>query len=277
VDSEDNSQDFLMRDQPEPQNHSSQPESPQPRPDTSVSTVSDDQAAAPVTYPDLQITELLPDPASPQTDAADEFIELYNPGSDPINIGGYVIKTGSNFHASYILPQRVLEPGAYLAVYSAVRRLSLPNAGGAVELFSPGGELMDQTASYGAAKTGLAFAADGSNWDWTLQATPGDANVMVLDTPATAKKLTSTKAAKSPKPAKPKAAKKAKVITAKAKKSSSTPFSAAFTGANTASGHWLLLALAGGTLAYILFEFRYDLQNLFYRAKGYRQTRRRAG
>jgi hypothetical protein len=172
VDSGDNSQDFLLRDQPEPQSHASQAEVPQSRPDAPASTASDDQAATAITYPDLQITELLPDPASPQTDAADEFIELYNPGPDPVNVGGYVLKTGSNFHASYILPQRVLEAGSYLAVYSAASHLSLPNSGGAAELLSPAGELMDQSASYSAAKAGLAFAADGSNWDWTLQPTP---------------------------------------------------------------------------------------------------------
>lgn len=280
ADSDDNSQDFIVRDHPEPQSKSSQPEVPLSRPDSPAAI--DDQSAAPIVYPPLQITELLPDPASPQTDAADEFIELYNPGSDPVNIGGYVLKAGSNFHTSYVLPQRVLEPDAYLAVYSAASRLSLPNSGGAVQLFSPGGELLDQTQAYGIAKTGQAFAADGGHWSWTLQPTPGDANIMVTDDPSAgaAKKLTSQPSAKPVKVAKPKAAKAAKAKTAKpaaAKKKSPVPFAAALTAADRPSGHWLLLALAGFTLVYILFEFRYDLQNLIYRAKGYRQARRQAG
>lgn len=220
VDSDDNSQDFLLRDQPEPQPSSSQIEMPQPRPDTPAVTGSDDASSAPVVYPSLQITELLPDPASPETDAVDEFIELYNPNPDPVDIGGYVIKTGSNFHAAYILPQRLLQPGSYLAVYSAASRLSLPNSGGAAELLDPSGQVVEQTPGYGTAKPGQAYAADGDQWSWTLQPTPGDANIIVADDAASAgaKKLTAAKVAKAPKPAKPKAAKKAKITTAKAKK-----------------------------------------------------------
>lgn len=280
VDSGDNSQDFVLRDQPDPQSSSAQAEVPQPRPDQPATTAGDDTAAAPVEYPALQITELLPDPASPQTDAADEFIELFNPGNDAVNVGGYVLKTGSNFHASYILPQRVIEPQAYLAVYSAASRLSLPNSGGAVQLYSPAGEMMEQTASYGTAKPGQAFAADGDQWSWTLQPTPGDVNIMVADDASpSAKKLSTAKAAKTPKPAKPKAVKVAKTKTtaAKAKKPSGAPLSAALVAADQPSGHWLLISLAALTLGYILFEFRYDLQNLIYRAKGYRQARRTAG
>lgn len=280
VDSGDNSQDFVLRDQPNPQSSSAQPEVPQPRPDAPAAAAGDDTAATPVEYPAVQVTELLPDPASPQTDAADEFIELFNPGNDAVNVGGYVLKTGANFHASYILPQRVIEPQAYLAVYSAASHLSLPNTGGAVQLYSPAGIMMEQTASYGAAKPGQAFAADGEQWGWTLQPTPGDANVIVADGASpSAKKLSASKAAKTPKPAKPKAVKttKPKPTTAKAKKSSGAPLSAALAAADQPSGHWLLITLAALTLGYILFEFRYDLQNLIYRAKGYRQARRTAG
>lgn len=284
VDSDNNSQDFLLRSQPEPQSRAGAAESPQPRPDTPADTTADEAAPEPVNYPELQITELLPDPASPQTDAADEFIELYNPNTDPVNVGGYVLKTGANFHASYILPQRVVEPGMYLAVYSAASGINLPNGGGAVELLDPAGTIIETTGSYGSSKAGQAYAANGTSWVWTLQPTPGEANVIVADdhtASSAATKLATPKPAKPKAAAKPKASKaaksstaKPKVTAAKSKKSSTTPITASLSAATGPSGRWLLGGLAGLTAAYILFEFRYDLRNLLYRARSYRRPGR---
>jgi hypothetical protein len=83
TDSDDNSADFIVRVVPQPQDASAPVEVP---------TVADVQLAGATTYLPLEITEVLVDPVSPQTDASDEFIELHNPNTEPVQVNNYELK-----------------------------------------------------------------------------------------------------------------------------------------------------------------------------------------
>ncbi len=222
-------------------------------------------------YLPLRLTEVFPDPASPLTDASDEFVEIYNPNADPVDMGGYELRTGSNLGNSVTLASAVIPPGGYGAVKSDDTTLTLSNEGSNVQLLDPSGVQLDLIA-YGTAKTGQSWMLDDGSWVWTTTTTPGSANVLTIDngTPAASKavKTTKAKAVKAAKISSPKvkgaAIKKTSAGNAPLVASTSTP----------GNNRWLLFVLAGLTIGYIIYEFRYDLRNYYHQLRGYAGTRR---
>lgn len=231
-------------------------------------------------YPLLDITELLPDPDAPQTDATDEFIELYNPNPEAVSLKGYVLKTGKTLSSRYTLPELMIGPGEYLALKSAQTHLGLTNTGSSVALFDPAGHQLGAVPSYTAAKSGQAWAWSESGWVWTTTSTPGAANIIAAPAAGSVAgaKATATKASSSSK-AKTTSAKTSKSTT----KSPSTSKPAATASshallANTASPNtpWLLFALGALTIGYIIYEFRHDLLSYYHRLRGYPRRSRQA-
>jgi hypothetical protein len=234
-------------------------------------------AAAP-SPPSLEISELLPDPASPASDAEDEYIEVHNLGSTPVDLDGYSLRTGSSLSDSYVLPSVMLAPDAYMAFKSADSHLTLANGGSTVAVFGPDGRQVGERVAYGAAKAGQSWAKITGSWLWTSTPTPDAPNIFTAP-PLAASSVKSSKAksakatgkvksaaakkASAKKTAKPKAKK-----AAKAKKASKKTLQPLVAAAGTPTGHWLLFVLAGLTIAYIIYEFRYDLLNLYRRLRG---------
>ncbi len=219
------------------------------------------------------ITELLPDPVAPDSDAAAEFIELYNATDEPFNLNGYTLRTGKSLGDHYTFGTLILDAGQYYYLTSAVSQLGLANAGSSVAMFDPVGAQVGETISYDAAKPGQSWAFDGSVWGWSTTPTPGTVNLVTAPAVAiatatalkaaaatAAKKATTTKKAATAKAVttpKAKAVKEAKVI------KSAKPLVA---GTSTGGGRWLLFVLVGLTIGYIIYEFRHDLRNYYYRA-----------
>jgi hypothetical protein len=216
----------------------------------------------------IQISELLPDPAAPATDAADEFIELYNPNPVDVDLDGYSLETGAKLSDSYTLANVTIPAGGYLALYSSQTSLALANAGSSVALFDDAGNEVGSTISYATAKTGQAYIELGGVWQWTTTPTPGQPNVLTLPpTPVAAAKSKPAPKAKavSPKVAKSKATKASKtkaVLAAAAKPQGAT---------------WLLYGLAGLTIGFVIYEFRHDVLDLIQRYRRHQGNRRAAG
>lgn len=131
------------------------------------------------TYPALQITELLPDPAAPQADASDEFIELYNPTNTPVNLGDYTLLTGLNNTYHFRLPVTTLAPHQYKAFYSRDTGLSLSNTSSKAQLLAPDGSVLSNTVAYENIGEGEAWALIDNTWQITRQPTPDMANILV--------------------------------------------------------------------------------------------------
>lgn len=136
----------------------------------------------PQQYYNLVITELLPDPASPKLDSADEFVELYNPQPFEVNLKDYVLYTGSTTSTyKYLLPDVSLQSGEYRAFYSVDSKLALVNSTGYAWLTAPDGVLLSETNWYTEIGTEKSWALIDNQWQVTNVLTPSAANVAVVD------------------------------------------------------------------------------------------------
>lgn len=214
------------------------------------------------------INELLPNPAAPETDSNDEFIEIYNPNSERFDLSGFVLETGSVTSArrhDYKIPAGTYLAGkSYLAFKSSVTSISLSNSGGQVWLKDPLGQIISQSEVYGTAKDGLAFARAGQNWQWTLRSTPGAENIIE------ASGNSSTGGTSQGQP-----------VSAIKGTSTTSPASqvTANIGANNgeqpvAVNPTVLALVAALALGYGLYEYRHDLSNKFHQFRSYRAARR---
>jgi len=224
--------------------------------------VSDVGLAAPI------INELLPNPAEPQSDDEDEFIELYNSNSRSFDLSGFKLEVGTRTVHDYTFPDGTILPAhGFVAFYSIDTNLSLSNTGGQSRLLDPFANVISQTDLYGTAKEGQAWALANGKWYWTLLPTPGALNIIHL--PTTAKKSSS-----KIKLASASAAKANGTGTSGQSGNSSTPVAVSSAGSLHAP-----ILVGVGTLAilYALYEYRHDLANRFYQFRRYREARRAAG
>lgn len=211
-----------------------------------------------------QISEVLPNPAPPQTDADDEFIELYNSNNKDFDLSGFVLQVGTTAVHKYTFPDgTVIGANKFTAFFSADTGLSLSNSQGQVALLDPSGDMLNQTDIYGTAKDGYAWVAADGLWQWTTTPTPNALNVI---TAPASKNSKSTSTA---------TVKKAGSKTA-ASPGSSSNFPSG--GTPAPSLHPAILAGVGSlAVVYALYEYRNDLANQLYKLRRYREARRVAG
>ncbi len=290
LDTDQNLVDFSLTDTPSPASSgTSVSPDPDPDPDPDEGTDGSEQPGdpdepeapsqeAPEGNVDVWISELLVDPASPQTDAEDEYIELYNAGSTSADLRSFVLQTGLTYNHSYQLQDVVLAPGQYIALTSSVTGLALSNSGGRARLVDVNGEVIYETPVYEAAKVSQAFALglDGS-WQWTESPSPGQANTIVVAiVPEKTPTEATTKSPVKPKtPTKSSTKKttstKAKKVTTKTTKAPTQPATSPLTQSASPrlSSKWLV-ALGSGTLLYGAYEYRTDIGNTIHQLRRHR-------
>jgi hypothetical protein len=192
TDTGNDSLDFLVSDTPSPQSALPiEPDEPPTEPDsngpdepgTDVQN-SDGPANQNQSFAKLEISELFIDPDQPLTDAEDEFVEVFNPGPEAVDLERYVIQTGSKYSYSFTLPDIVIKPKQYLAFFSLDSGLALSNSGGAARLLAPTKSLIYEAPAYEKAKPGTAWANIGGRWQWTGQPTPNAPNAAASDGPS---------------------------------------------------------------------------------------------
>ncbi len=217
----------------------------------------------------LDLSEILPNPASPQTDAADEFIELYNPNIKTFDLSGFMLQTastGSSASHTYHFPiGTTIAPGSFKAFSSATTHLSLSNSGGQVWLVDPLGTTVTTSDAYSNAKDGQAWVNAGGVWQWTTTSTPGSTNKLATPLSGSGQKSSATVNGK-----------KVSNINDKAVSSTTTAAAASSVdGAPTATIHPLTLAVViAAALLYGAYEYRFDLANIVRQFRRDRANRR---
>ncbi len=218
-----------------------------------------------------QISELLPNPAPPQSDSTDEYIELYNPNDKPFDLSGFTLQVGTTTLHDFTFPsgQFILQPHEFRSFYITQTSLSLTNDGGQAMLLDPAGNVIAKTDVYSGAKDGYAWVFANGLWQWTTVATPDAANKIVAPT-AAAKKAAATKTT----------AKKTSASTSKkSKRPAISSYSNPSSTADSPSAlHPAILAVIGtAALIYALYEYRHDLANALYRFQRNRGIGQTAG
>jgi hypothetical protein len=215
-----------------------------------------------------QLSEILPNPAPPQSDSEDEFIELYNSNDKVFDLSGFILQTGiTTLHKYTFAEGTVLQPHEFKAFISADTGLTLVNDNGQVKFLDPSGNVLSQSDVYPSAQDGQAWVRADGLWQWTTTPTPNAINTITSPPPPKSSTASSkTKSVKAVKSAKTKASK------------SPNLFSPSNPNGVTNKLHPLLLAGVGAmALLYAGYEYRHDLANQIYRFRRYRETRRAIG
>lgn len=212
-----------------------------------------------------QINELLPNPASPQTDAEDEFVELYNSNSSNFDLSGFVLQTGISSVHKYTFPSGViLKPKSFTAFSLEGTGLSLTNTSGRVVLFDPLGNIISKSADYSSAKDGQAWALANSGWYWTTTATPSAENV--INAPGAKTQVVGTA---------PRILGAASTGTASSNPSGSNGGSSSDQSAPLHP--WMLAGVGALAVLYAGYEYRQDLENRLHQLRRYRAARAAVG
>ncbi|HET8709052.1 MAG TPA: lamin tail domain-containing protein [Candidatus Saccharimonadales bacterium] len=218
----------------------------------------------------LQISEFLPNPASPKTDAEGEFIELYNPNGKVFDLSGfklqYVSSTSATTHTFTFPDGTKIAARQFKAFFAPQTHISLSNSGGQLWFVDPLGNTVAKSDPYGKAKDGLSWIFAGGKWQWTALPTPNATNRLAAlagtATPATAtvngKKITAVKGA----------------ATTSGGSTTASGTLAASQAPVTPVHPLILVAVVAAALLYGAYEYRTDLANRLYQLRAYRRARR---
>lgn len=122
----------------------------------------------------IVLSEVFPNPAG--TDTGHEFIELYNPTNEVIDLAGCALHT-SGSTKSYVFGSESLEPWTYRAVSDVITGLILPNSSGATIWLLTADQVEVSTATYpGGMEDDTAWALIDGVWQLTYAPTPGVMN-----------------------------------------------------------------------------------------------------
>ena len=207
------------------------------------------------------INEILPNPASPQTDADDEFIELYNPNDSNFDLTGIKLAFGSKNPKKYTFPEgTVLSSKQFKAFTSGETSISLSNTEAQVWLLDPNDKVITQSEPYTKAKDGQSWSLDSGKWVWTSVPTPNEINVLSSTGSNTKAKQVATVLG---------------ISSTKGGAGEAGSDSAPHKLADKMPVNSVVLAVVGLTaIGYALYEYRYDISNKIYELRRYFKNRR---
>lgn len=128
--------------------------------------------------PKVVFNEILPAPQGP--DDENEWIEIANLESYPVDISGWQIEDSIGKTKIYIIPKNTIMPGYSFLVFSRSQtNIVLNNEGDQLLLKNKEGFIVDQI-NYSKAPSSLSYNRTKDNrWVWTENKTPGKENVVL--------------------------------------------------------------------------------------------------
>ncbi|MDP1845335.1 MAG: lamin tail domain-containing protein [Candidatus Moranbacteria bacterium] len=136
----------------------------------------------------VYLNEILP---NPKKDSDDEYIEIVNGDSGPVDLRGWMIRDASK-SGKYVFKEHTeIGPGEYLAIYKSESKIALNNSKESVYLHNPRGEITS-SASYEKSQKDASFNFDSKNWKWSKYLTPGKKNKFDSEPSVKIKKIKQT-------------------------------------------------------------------------------------
>ena len=124
----------------------------------------------------INITEILPNAIG--SDNGGEFIEIFNPNNETIDLSFYLLLIGKNNPKFYRFPNNsFIEPNNYLTFYNNEIYFTLVNTSSMVSILTADEQLVDETLIYNNPKEGESWALIDDIWQFTNQPTPGSFNL----------------------------------------------------------------------------------------------------
>lgn len=131
----------------------------------------------------LLINEIMPNPA--EDDSKNEWIEIYNPSSQDINLGNWELDDQEGASKPFVFSdQTIIKANNVVTVYSKDSKIGLGNTLDQIRLIDYQGKLINEI-EYQDAPSGQSYALikiakiDGTTenqWNWTKQPTPNTIN-----------------------------------------------------------------------------------------------------
>lgn len=142
--------------------------------DTEVNTASSPDPTPPAVTPNLWpiFSEALPNPEG--SDSTDEWIELYNPYGESLELSGLSLDDSEGGSTSYVLSGS-LAAESYLLLSVSETKLTLNNDTDHLRLLGLNGEILWDVI-YTDSSEGKSYAFFGTFYDWTEEPSPGTEN-----------------------------------------------------------------------------------------------------
>jgi uncharacterized protein YdeI (BOF family) len=126
---------------------------------------------------DVIINEILPNPEG--SDNEGEFIELYNRGSQTVDLNLWQLDDEDGGSSPHTIENKSISAGQFLVLYRSETGLALNNDADSARLIHPDGEVTSKVTYSDSADENVAYARDtDDSWKWTVTPTPGAANII---------------------------------------------------------------------------------------------------
>ena len=190
-DTDNNKNDFILQNSPNPQNSSvvNDQDNTEQEGSSQETGVNDTEAgASSETHPNpsqegnkIIITEFLPNPKG--SDSEDEFIEIYNSGNVEIDLENWTLEDKMGSVKKFIISEKTkIGADEYRVFYSSETKITLNNNGDGIVLKDSADDVISETSLSNLAPEGQSYSLDKSgNWVWTLIITPEKENVIIQE------------------------------------------------------------------------------------------------
>lgn len=123
----------------------------------------------------IYINEWLPNPSG--TDSGNEWIELFNSGSEKISLQSWTLVSGNS--KKFIFKEQNIGAGNYLVLRQPETKLVLRNQEESLSLYDSQGKLISQSSFSGSAPEGKSFSRTSDGTFVFTEPTPGAANKII--------------------------------------------------------------------------------------------------
>lgn len=136
----------------------------------------------PVYSKKIVVNEIMYDPVGEDTN--NEWIELYNASSVPVDLSGWVLQDIKGSIKKYTISNLTISAKGYVILYRKQTKIVLNNDEDGIRLIQPDGNILYETNLYQNGDEGWSWARTSKGkWAWTTKATAKKTNIIIAPMP----------------------------------------------------------------------------------------------